>query len=58
MCPQKPNILLLISFLKPLINDVDIIITETLNATATMAIRMINLEKDCWPDAATFRAMK
>jgi len=58
MCPQKPNILLLISFLKPLIKEVAIIMTETLNATAIIAIRMISLEKDRCPDAATFRAMK
>ena len=58
ICPQKPNILLLISDLKPFTNDVAMSITAMLAATAKTAIIKIVRVNDFYPPAATRFAMK
>ena len=58
ICPQKPNILLLISDLKPFTNEVAMSITAILMATAITAIIKIVRVNDFCPPAATRLAIK
>ena len=58
MCPQNPNTLEDISFLKPLIIKVVIIIVAKLNAIAAIAIRTITLVNDRDFENAILLAMK
>ena len=58
ICPQNSNIFRLISLLNPAINAVAAIMTATLSATATTAMRMMIREKFCFPEKAMRRAMK
>ena len=58
ICPQKPKILALISFLKPATNDVAISMTATLNATDAVAMRMMTYDSDLLSAKAMRLAMK
>ena len=58
ICPQNSNIFRLISLLKPAIRAVAAIITATLSATATVAMRMMIREKFFPREKAMRRAMK
>jgi hypothetical protein len=58
MCPQNSNIFRLISLLNPAISAEEVIITATLRATASTAIRMISLEKFLPLEKAILLAIK